>query len=707
MSRKKFIQQLPDWQQEIIEEWGITHASILFANIQLADDGEHIEYQCAYPPAIDDNDNVLYPLMMQKRILPYFYEPGDMKVITPSKENLHGGQMPPFYMPDYRSISQEIKLNGGIVYLGEGAKDAWTFYSAGLMNAISLFMANGAIYPSFYVYLKQMGVKTVKAFLDADFAGLETVISLINNARGTGITVEAYQIPIYMGDYIIKDINDLWNAAGHNTDEFLEILDDCRRMVIPSDGKLKYAKSNDYFTQELYDEIKSRLGLKDTEYNSMGWSFESCVCPHHQHEHDHVRPAYHWNDEFKIGHCWKRGQIFLAKDVATALGIDWKKYRNIDSENKVAPSIDSDETRDAQDIYEDQQASQLVIAGGILNNLRTATLAYSEVPDESIMYNLDDAFDNYIARISGAITSEYPPIYNPVSPMHKLGGLAHSLSRPLMVGILGLSGGFKTTFLTHIATELSKKGEHGIIWSPEWSPERNADRIIQMHGGLKMHEVSLLERWHWEHEIQKLQGYKNNDSYFGIKPKDSSVAESKELTRSVREHMKGKIYYLRHFGSNILEVLAMVVEISQRMSANGYPPSYFIFDYAQMALPPTGWQNWTMNDTIVYTKVITMQLGLVTFMASQVTKADSRRVLQDNSNVLDSSAGLYFRDDQFNLFMTLKPQNNIQQLPDGRVVDTLMLAVTKNSIGGKAASSNDALEMWVELNRMKIMEKLT
>lgn len=262
-----------------------------------------------------------------------------------------------------------------------------------------------------------------------------------------------------------------------------------------------------------------------------------------------------------------------------------------------------------------------------------------------------------------------------------------------------ISAGFvshNTTVLSTIVNQLSANGYHGIVFTPEWTSERNADRLLQQFGGMTMGETAKLERFYYEQ-------LKYGSTTF--EPDWERVRATLGLVGEARKRLKGKVIYINQFGANVLEVLSMVQEIARRMRASGTPPSYFIFDYAQLAIKPQGFPDWSISDTISYTKAITLQLGLVTFLSSQVRKEDAGNV--DDGDLLTSVSGLGLRDDAFNFFFTLSPMRDRVVLPDGRRIKIVRTAVTKNSDGDLAKTEEDAIELYIDLGRMLMMESPT
>lgn len=1141
------VQKFRPWDVQV-QEFGLTKQVIAFLNMEGSEDNHHVSYPCQFPPRIDydESKQVVYPETWRSRVLPDALTANSNQARFFQNE---GENLPMFYTPNYEALRQAVSISNGELNMYEGDKDTWTAIAAGYFNSVGLFSAGSAMTEELGYQLKAIGVKTIRYYPDADHAGWHLAERLLAIMAKSDIRVNVFHLPLYIRGHRIKDTSDVWLALDQNPELYNQILRGLRQLVLPSQVNLERAKDGEgIFNSDFYNQIEIALGI--TKYKNGGWS-DYTKCIFHDHEEDDTDPKFGWNKTMHIARCFKCGETWLAKDVAEKLGIDWKKYVNSGRDKDKIPSISSPSTslESPAKQLEQAKASELKIANNLFGGIN-AESNFSDVPSSEFMYTLDEALDNYALRLVGALPTAYPPLPNPIKPMHKLGGNARIITRPTMIGILGISGGFKcvvedtrvqtehglvridhyatgkegfsdlnvgmwspdglknashivdsgiaptkkittrfgydvqgtyehplmvldtdgqlkwrklheikagdflaiqrkegvfgnetllpdaidyslkvtqmparvmvrngkqiavkagikyggtvakiidtpecldvetayvfglltgdggltgttsvnyttadpellhylqtwltrmglkakyrgkynyninsvalrdwlailnmchysydkvvpevvftapkeqikaflqglfdtdgsaawkdkykvqlatsspqlakevhqlllmfgivarryfvankhkgdwrvemkgqeaqkffdrvgfrlqrkqaisehkparfntnidlvpylpevdvtklagnrgsrgrlrallqntrrgnhkmsysllqeykdvypefkdiadkyyffdevtavedsgdahcydvhipdghtfiaggfvshnTSILQWVSNKYSQDGYHGIIYSPEWSPERNADRIIQQMGGMKMSQMSLLSRYYYEQSmIEKGILASDDTSVFGEKPDDTTLLKSESAISYVRNAFRGKIVYLKDFGSSILDILAMTKEAYKRMADDGYTPSYFIFDYAQMAEPPMNWPGrWDMQMTIKQTKKLTMELGLITWMASQVRKSDTEDLAGSDGDILTSTSGLNFHDHQFNLFLTVNPMKEVIVFPNGRRLREVKLAVTKNSEGDKADTKDLAISMFVDLDRMLMLE---
>lgn len=696
-------QKSRSWEVQV-QEFGITKQVMSFLNMEGSSDNHHVSYPCQFPPRIDydESNQVIYPETWRSRVLP------DALVTNPDQARffqIEGEDLPMFYTPNYEALRQAVSISNGELHMFEGDKDTWTALAAGYFNSVGLFSAGTNMTEELGYQLKAIGVKTIRYYPDADHAGWHLAERLLAIMTKSDIRVNVFHLPLYIRGQRIKDTSDVWLAVEQNPELYNQMLRGLRQLVLPSQVNLERAKDGEgIFNADFYNQIEIALGI--TKYKNGGWS-DYTKCIFHDHSEDDTDPKFGWNKNYHIARCFKCGETWLAKDVAEKIGIDWKKYVNSGRDKDKVPSITSPSTSletPARQL-EQAKASELKIANNLFGGIN-AESNFADIPSSEFMYTLDEALDNYALRLVGALPTAYPPLPNPIKPMHKLGGNARIITRPTMIGVLGVSGGFKTSLLQGVSNKYSQDGYHGIIYSPEWSPERNADRIIQQMGGMKMSQMSLLARYYYEQSmIDKGILASDDTSVFGEKPDESVMLKSESAISYVRNAFRGKIVYLKDFGSSILDILAMTKEAYKRMADAGYTPSYFIFDYAQMAEPPMNWPGrWDMQMTIKQTKKLTMELGLITWMASQVRKSDTEDLAGADGDILTSTSGLNFHDHQFNLFLTVNPMKEIIVFPNGRRLREVKLAVTKNSEGDKADTKDLAISMFVDLDRMLMLE---
>lgn len=85
---------------------------------------------------------------------------------------------------------------------------------------------------------------------------------------------------------------------------------------------------------DYYTAIATELGVQG--YQNTGWS-HAVACPFVAHEHDHHKPAAFWHADKKILRCFKCDQVWLSKDVAHQIGVDWKAFQpELTTEEKIA-----------------------------------------------------------------------------------------------------------------------------------------------------------------------------------------------------------------------------------------------------------------------------------------------------------------------------------------------------------------------------------
>ena len=560
------------------------------------------------------------------------------------------------------------------------------------MNSASMIAAGATVDDQLAQQFKDLGVKLIRMYPDVDHAGWNLSERLQAQLTKYGIRIFFYRLPYFSSNRLVKDVSDYWLSMGQDEARFVKALQSLPTLVLLSEEQKTDAR--DYFDGALYKEIEESFGITDEEYNGQGWS-NMRPCPREAHQHDDTNPAFAWNSKLKIGRCFKCGDSMLAKDVAELRNIDWRKYLLKKPTNEREAKIENERS---------QRAGESLVASSLLHVGRGGLTDYSNTPAAEFMYSLDEALDDYELRLAGLKTSEFPPIKNPLTAIHGLGGEAKIISRPKMILIIGQSGGFKTSLQTWMVNQMLRDGHHGIVYSPEWAPEKNADRIVQQLGGLKMYEASLHERANYEMSmVQQGLMAKDDDSMFGVYASDEQLEKTRKALRFIRKKFRGKVVYMRQFGANALEVLAQIAEAARRMTESGFPPSFLVFDYAQMAIAPANMRaTWSLQDTVTYTKALTTQLGLATFMLSQVRKDDSRGA-SDRQDLLKGDAGLGIRDDQFNLAMTLTRMPGYNLTPDGREVLNVKLLVTKNSGGAKADTDEDAIDLFVDKNSMNIL----
>lgn len=261
-----------------------------------------------------------------------------------------------------------------------------------------------------------------------------------------------------------------------------------------------------------------------------------------------------------------------------------------------------------------------------------------------------------------------------------------------------------TSFAFAIAIEWLKQGLNGIIYSPEWNLDQHTARVHQIMGGHSMARQRLHERYMYEQYL--MQGGEHPDlNQFGESLTVDEIMHSQSVIESIRKGFKGKLYFTKNFGSNVLEVLSQISEIASRMISLGHPPDFIFVDYAQMLYAPPI-QGWTMEKTILEIKKLAHVYGTAMIVASQVTKEDTKQVRKGVGD-LTGTSGVGVRDDQFQVAIALAPLDGISVHEDGRRIKEIRAYVVKHNEGAKAESTSSAIPFYVDLDRLSVMSTLT
>jgi hypothetical protein len=281
----------------------------------------------------------------------------------------------------------------------------------------------------------------------------------------------------------------------------------------------------------------------------------------------------------------------------------------------------------------------------------------------------------------GLYTLKHAPIVNPITVLHKYGGAAHMITPPHMSFVLGRSGGYKTSFMTGVIQALAQDGYNVIVWSPEWTREKTADRWVQMYGGLTTTQTAMVQRYY-----HLKQSDPNKDHTHVLKGlTDRQIQVSSSIADVIPKSVRGEIVYLDNFGADIMNVLQMLEASHKNMSLRGAKPNVFVLDYIQLATTPSDMRGkWDLQDTLLRAKIMTNRLGLWTIVVSQITKDDTRSIDNnaDDVQIIQASAGNGIREDYSNFMISLNPVTHKDA--NGGDIVSLLVAILKNSEGRKA-----------------------
>ncbi len=283
----------------------------------------------------------------------------------------------------------------------------------------------------------------------------------------------------------------------------------------------------------------------------------------------------------------------------------------------------------------------------------------------------DDGMAAYRESLKTARSDGTIPLLFPFKALSHFDGFAHILDSGVLVGIVGMSGGLKTSFLETITDAWRRMDANDILWwGTEWSWDKMAGRAIQRYGGAtltakSLHDLWLIERQHGippeqRHGVE-LPAYVQKES--------ASIAE-------IITSWPGKSHQLDDPVSDVDLLLKLSAERITELSAQGRCIRVCVWDYVQLLdLYAAKNENEKVTSVLGKLKLFCIEHKLVGVVASQVTKAGSSSA-KSGDEVLQSESGQYFRSDKFNLVLTLNP------VYEGKLLTTRgVINVAKNSTG--------------------------
>lgn len=296
----------------------------------------------------------------------------------------------------------------------------------------------------------------------------------------------------------------------------------------------------------------------------------------------------------------------------------------------------------------------------------------------------DDAGDSYLKSLKEGRGDNKLPLIFPFRSLHRFGGLAKVMPRGILVGIVGMSGGTKTSFTESATEPYRQMGLHGFWWGIEWTWDQMFARAVQRHGGATVTEKQLHDMWLDEERL----GIPVNKR-FGQK---LSVVQEEESAKVARKIMawKGKSHQIAEAATDIDAILTTSAERIKELEAQGVEVAYAVFDYMQL-MDIYAKMSESERNTAVLSKIkqFCITYNLVGFVVSQVTKAGASGA-RTGANVLEAEAGQFLRSDKFNLVLTLNPI-----YAGGLLTDQAIINVAKNSLGSTG-------QEWLHINPARL-----
>lgn len=298
-----------------------------------------------------------------------------------------------------------------------------------------------------------------------------------------------------------------------------------------------------------------------------------------------------------------------------------------------------------------------------------------------------ESMQRYRERLTLARTDGKLPLVFPFKAVHDFGGFCRVLAPGVMIGVVGLSGGLKTSFVETITDSWKQMDDNDVLWyGPEWSWERMADRAVQRYGGANFTDVML-------HEMYLQEQARGLKTQFGVKLPDKVYAESVRISKEIEE-WSGMNHYIEQMDVDIDDLLAGSAERLLDAQKMGRNIRVAVWDYLQlMDMRSVRSESERITTILGRLKAFCVENSLIGIVASQVTKTASADT-KENQKLLTSEAGQFFRGDKFNLVLTLNPVYDGKALTDKGYIN-----VDKNSIGKTGAVQvfiNPARLKWVD-----------
>lgn len=300
-----------------------------------------------------------------------------------------------------------------------------------------------------------------------------------------------------------------------------------------------------------------------------------------------------------------------------------------------------------------------------------------------------ESMRRYRERLSIARTDGKLPLPFPFKALHSFGGFCRVLAPGVMVGIVGMSGGMKTSFVETITDSWRQMDPNDVLWyGPEWNWEKMGDRAVQRYGGANLTDVMM-------HELYLQEQARGLIVRDGCALPKGVYEDSIRISHEI-EQWAGMNHYIEQMDVDIDELLTGSAQRLADAKAMGRTIRIAVWDYLQLMDMRSARSEQERITTILgRLKAFCVENGLIGIVASQVTKTASGDA-KENQKLLTSEAGQFFRGDKFNLVLTLNPQY------DGKLMtDRGYINVDKNSIG-----RTGAVEVFIKPSHFKWLDSV-
>jgi hypothetical protein len=299
------------------------------------------------------------------------------------------------------------------------------------------------------------------------------------------------------------------------------------------------------------------------------------------------------------------------------------------------------------------------------------------VPTALTWRTSDDSMARFRERLERPVNGALVPLIFPFKCLReKFGGFCAAVPPGVLIGIVGLSGGMKTSFIETITDIWRQLGDNDVLWwGPEWSWDKMADRAIQRYSDTNAPTANVTEMMFHEMWLaEEASGIPVKQRY-GRPLSPSVKANSKAVSERI-EAWAGKCHYIEEMDIDIDQLFASSKQRLEQARASGRNVRIAVFDYVQlMEMRSVRTEAERINAVLGRIKAFCVENKLIGIVASQVTKSSSSAV-REGGDTLKAESGQFFRSDKFNLILTLNPQYEGTMMKDYGVI-----GVVKNSAG--------------------------
>lgn len=369
-------------------------------------------------------------------------------------------------------------------------------------------------------------------------------------------------------------------------------------------------------------------------------------CPNaSQHKRGDKVFSFGYSTEYACGHCFRCGVMNL-KSILAFIGIDANDYGG----------------------FYEKSDPPIMLATGWPTRSHSSAPVQPQVVTPLKVVKRSSRLTAYVERVHDYDSPrENAPVIFPLKVMHKFGGMAKIGRRGKLIGIVGISGGGKTSLLETMVDGYLNYNTPVLVWSPEWSPDEFVERSVQRYGGPSMEDMYFHDLF-----VQELQrGVKNG---FGIEMNAAKKAATSESVGILRG-WESEVGYVDEPFLNARQFQSC---IESTLAGLDFKPGVMVFDYVQLLHAMEENSDLTMYNMLMKIKAVCSAFQLQGVLATQVTKESTRG--QAGGKLLDSLAARFVNDDAFNLFITINPDID---KTTGDFQPSSVLKVAKNSFGKK------------------------